>query len=130
VLPKSDPLIFDEISTDPGILTARTNSLVEKIDESRWRWADVADDVRKHLQNAIDRALTPRQQMAITMTLEGLRGVDIARSMDCTKVTVHWLIKRGKENIFLYFAADNPRARRALETALERKYRDPDDDDE
>jgi DNA-directed RNA polymerase specialized sigma24 family protein len=122
VLPKADPLVFDEIAMEPDKLAARTSKQVdEPIDESRWRWADIADDVRRDLRHAIKERLTERQRTAMLLHLEGMRGTVIARKMGCTKVTVFWLLERARRQIEQYIA-ENPRARGRLRKALARRY--------
>lgn len=128
ILPKSDPLIFDEISTEPEKLTLRNKAIVKPIDPSQWFWADVADDVRGDLMHAIDRALSPRQQTAMMMHLEGVSGVKIARAMGCTKVTVHWFLKRARRKIFEYMTVENAAAARRANKALTRIYESMEDD--
>jgi hypothetical protein len=36
--------------------------------------------------------------------LDGVRGVDTARELRVTRVTVHWLVKRARRRIAAYFA--------------------------
>jgi DNA-directed RNA polymerase specialized sigma24 family protein len=123
VIPKSDPLYYDEIATEPHLLTARTLDLDEPLDLSRWRWADIADDLRVILQRAIRTCLTDKQQAAVNLALDGLSGVQIARTLGVSKVTVHWYLVRARRRLKAQMMTSR-KARERLRKGLERTYHD------
>ena len=95
------------------------NRAAEPVTErpTSWRWADIADEVRPHLQRAIDEILTERQRQIILLILDGYRQVDIARQFNVRRVTVHWIFKRARYSLWLWFGGNKIRWRgRAFES--------------
>lgn len=84
------------------------NRAAEPITEQplSWRWADIADEVRPQLQRAIDEILTNRQRQIVLLILDGYRQVDIARQFNVRRVTVHWIFKRAKQSLWLWFGGN------------------------
>jgi hypothetical protein len=100
LLPRATPTYYDEVPVKEAVLEVRAPEAEEPEPETmRWRWADVADELRPQLKRAIAERLTIGQRRAIEMHLEGMSGVDTARTMGVTKVTVHWLQKRARRRI-------------------------------
>ena len=112
---------FEEISTDPGMMDVRNHAAEPEVERpSGWRWADIADEVRPHFQKAIDEILTDRQRQIILLILDGYRQVEIARQFNIRRVTVHWIFKRARYSLWLWFGGEKIRWRG---NAFERIFR-------
>jgi hypothetical protein len=104
LLPRATPTYYDEVPVKEAVIEVRAPEPEEPVpDAVRWRWADLADELRPRLQRAIQERLTSQQQRAVELHLSGLNGVETARAMGVSKVTVHWLVKRAKTRIAAFF---------------------------
>jgi hypothetical protein len=122
LLPRAVPTYYDEVPVKDAVLEVRAPEAEEsKLDESRWCWANVADELRFDLERAIQERLTEKQRQAILMHLDGMAGVAIAKAMGVSKVTAFWFVVRAKRRIAEFFEK-SPDAHRRVEAALARTH--------
>lgn len=109
LIPRADVIPIEEIPTDPAFMEAVNKA--EAPDEEipiGWKLADFVDQIRPYFEQAVHHTLTVRQKEIIALFLDGHRQSEIAQRLGVRRVTVHWILKRAKLAIHIWFVAQDP----------------------